>query len=171
LLGLKELKNVDPVPGTPVRPSLAERLPSAEKMLEKVGNPLGVEPKYDGFRSQVHIYRENGEKKVAIFSRNLESTTAMFPDLVEAAKKINVESAILDGEAIGYDPKTDKFLPFQETVQRKRKHDIEEIAKRLPLKLFVFDILFKDSKSYIEAPFSKEGKFWRIPLAKKAQNF
>ena len=58
-------------------------------------------------------------------------------------------------------------MPFQETVQRKRKHDIEEIAKRLPLKLFVFDILFKDSKSYIEAPFSERRKVLEDTIGKK----
>jgi DNA ligase-1 len=156
--GLLALKNIDPVPGTPLRPSLCERLPSAEKILEKVGSPLAVEPKYDGFRSQVHIFKENGEKKIMIFSRNLESTTAMFPDIVEAVKKINIESAILDGEAIGFDPKTDKFLPFQETIQRKRKHGVEEAAKNLPLKLFVFDILSKNGKSLLALPFTERRK-------------
>lgn len=141
--GLKGLEKINPEPGTPIRPSLPERLPSAEKILEKVGKTVAVEPKYDGFRSQVHIFKENGKKKVMLFSRNLENTTVMFPDVVEAVSKINVDSAIFDGEAIGYDPKTEKFLPFQETISRKRKHGVEEASKNLPLKLFVFDILFK----------------------------
>lgn len=168
--GLTGIKNVDPVPGTPVRPSLADRLPSAEKMLEKVGKTVAVEPKYDGFRSQVHIFKEGGQKKVVIFSRNLESTTAMFPDLVEAAGKINVESAILDGEAIGYDPKTDKFLPFQETIQRKRKHGIAEAAKSFPLKLFVFDILSKNGKSLLNLPFTERRKILLETIPAKLGN-
>jgi len=168
--GLTSLKNIDPVPGTPLRPSLCERLPSAEKILEKVGSPLAVEPKYDGFRSQVHIFKENGRKKITIFSRNLESTTAMFPDLVEAVKKINVESAILDGEAIGYDPKTDKFLPFQETIQRKRKHGVEQAAQKLPLRLFLFDILSKNGKSLLGLPFSERRKILLETVSGKIQN-
>jgi DNA ligase-1 len=168
--GLTGIKNVDPVPGTPVRPSLADRLPSAEKMLEKVGKTVAVEPKYDGFRSQVHIFHEGGQEKVVIFSRNLESTTAMFPDLVEAAKKISVGSAILDGEAIGYDPKTDKFLPFQETIQRKRKHGIEAAAKNFPLKLFVFDILSKNGKSLLNLPFTERRKILLATIPGKVGN-
>ncbi len=156
--GLKDLEKIIPVPGVPIRPSLAERLPSAEKMLEKVGAEVAVEPKYDGFRSQVHIFKENGKKKVSLFSRNLESTTAMFPDLVEAVSKINVDNAVFDGEAIGYDLKTDKFLPFQETISRKRKHGIDEASKTLPLRLFVFDILFKNGKSLLNLPFSQRRK-------------
>jgi len=156
--GLAGLSEVEPEAGTPIRASLCERLPSAEKILEKVGKKVYVEPKYDGFRAQVHIWHEGKEKKIRIFSRNLENTTAMFPDLVEAAKKIKVTSAIFDGEAIGYDPKTDKFLPFQETVQRKRKHGIEEAAKNFPLRLYLFDILYKDGKSYLDIPFDQRRK-------------
>ncbi|KKU03657.1 MAG: putative DNA ligase [Candidatus Woesebacteria bacterium GW2011_GWE1_45_18] len=164
--GLSGLKGVAPEPGTPIRPSLAERLPSAEKILEKVGEKVAIEPKYDGFRAMVNIWEEAGEKKVVIFSRNLENTTHMFPDLVDAVKKIKVKSAIFDAEAIGYDLKTGKFLPFQETVQRKRKHDIEEIAKRLPLKLFIFDILYKDGKSFLNTPFGERRKILESTVGK-----
>lgn len=152
--GLSGIKTTEPVPGIPIRPSLAERLPTAEKMLEKVGKKVIVERKYDGFRTQVHIKG----KDVTLFSRNLENTTAMFPDLVLAAQKIKVDSAILDGEAIAYDAKNDKFLPFQETIQRKRKHGIPEAVKNIPLKLFVFDILFKNGKSFLGKPFSERRK-------------
>lgn len=156
--GISGLKHIKPVPGTPIRPSLAERLPSVEKILEKVGDSVYVEPKYDGFRAQVHIFKEGKEKIVRIFSRNLENTTEMFPDLVEAAKNINVSQAIFDAEAIGYDAARDKFLPFQETVQRKRKHGISDAVLRLPLKLFVFDILFLEGKSLLTTPFRERRK-------------
>ena len=46
-----------------------------------------------------------------------------------------------------YDETTDTFLPFQETVKRKRKHDIEEVAESLPLRLFLFDILYVNGES------------------------
>lgn len=156
--GLTKINEIEAQAGTPIRPTLAERLPSAEKMMEKVGKKVLVEPKYDGFRIQLHIYKENGAKKVLIFSRNLETTTHMFPDLVEASLKIKVDSAIFDGEAIAYDQKNQKFLSFQETVQRKRKHGIEKAVKDIPLKLFIFDILFKDAKSLLKLPFDQRRK-------------
>ena len=156
--GVAGLKNIQPEPGIPIRPSLAERLPTAEKILEKVGKKVIVEPKYDGFRCQLHLWKEGGEKKVSIFSRNLESTTHMFPDLVTASKKLSVDEAIFDGEAIAYDLINDKFLPFQETIQRKRKHGIEDMVIKVPLKLFIFDILYKDGKGLLEIPFSERRK-------------
>ncbi|OGM17507.1 hypothetical protein A2V61_04590 [Candidatus Woesebacteria bacterium RBG_19FT_COMBO_47_8] len=156
--GLSSLEAIVPEPGTQIRPSLAERLPSAEKILEKVGREVYVEPKYDGFRSQVHIYEQDGAKTVAIFSRNLENTTPMFPDLVAAAKGLKVKNAIFDGEAIGYEPKSKRFLPFQETVQRKRKHGIEQAVKDFPLKLFIFDVLYLNGKSFLNVPFDQRRK-------------
>ena len=156
--GLKEIDGIDPEPGIPIMSSRAERLPSLEKIVEKIDGPFFVEPKYDGFRTQIHIYKDNNKKCVRIFSRNLENTTQMFPDLVEAIKKIDVEEAIFDSETIGFDPDTGHFLPFQETVQRKRKHGIDEAVKNFPLKLFIFDILYKNGKSLLNIPFDQRRK-------------
>ncbi|MEK7182836.1 MAG: ATP-dependent DNA ligase [Patescibacteria group bacterium] len=157
--GVKSLSHVRAQPGIPIRPSLAERLPTAEKIIEKVGPKVGVEPKLDGFRTTIHIWSDppagGGKKQVATFSRNLENTTHMFPEIIEAAKKLPVKSVILDGETIGYNPKTGKFLPFQETVQRKRKHGIEEAAKKLPLRVFIFDILYLNGRDLLSLPFTK----------------
>jgi DNA ligase-1 len=65
--------------GHPIRPALAERLPSAEEIVGKLGR-CAVEVKLDGFRCQIH---KDGDR-VEIFSRNLERTTPMFPELIEA---------------------------------------------------------------------------------------
>ncbi len=147
--GLDSLKRIEPKPGIPIRPSLAERLQSLEEVISKAGPIVGVEQKLDGFRTQVHVWHENGKKQVALFSRNLENTTPMFPEIVKAAQKLPVKSIILDGETIGYNPKNEKFRSFQETVQRKRKHDIEKFSKKIPLAIFIFDILYLDGKSLL----------------------
>lgn len=153
--GLRNIENVKPEPGVPIRPSLADRLPTAEKIIEKVGPKVAVEGKLDGFRMQVHVWTKNGKREVRLFSRNQENTTLMFPEIVQAAKKLNVKNVILDGEAIGYNPKDGQFSPFQETVQRKRKYDIEEMAQKVPLKFFAFDVLLLNGKSLLQEPFSK----------------
>ncbi len=46
-------------------------------------------------------------------------------------------------------------MPFQETTKRRRKHNIAETAEKLPLKAFVFDVLYVDGKSYIDEPLTK----------------
>ena len=136
----------------PIRPALAERLPTAEEILERMHGKSAVEQKYDGFRCQIH---KEG-RKVRIFSRRLENTTEMFPDLVKAAiEEIKGDRLILDGEALAYNDETQEFLPFQETIQRKRKHGIEEKAAELPLHLFAFDIMMLDNKDLMNEPYHK----------------
>ena len=156
--GLAGLARIRARPGIPIRPSLAERLNKIEEVIEKAGPEAGVEEKLDGFRTQVHLWRERGEKQVALFSRNLENTTLMFPEITDAARTLRVKSVILDGETIAYNPKTGKFAPFQETVQRKRKHGISEFAQKIPLSIFVFDVLYLNGKSLLEIPFGKRRK-------------
>lgn len=151
--GLAALGRIRPKPGLPIRSSLAERAQSVEEAMVKAGPRVGVEPKLDGFRTQVHVWTAGGAKRTALFSRNLENTTAMFPEIAAAARALAVKSVILDGEAIGYTPATGKFLPFQETAQRKRKHGVPELAKKIPLTLFAFDVLYANGRSLLAKPF------------------
>ena len=123
----------------------AERMTSGAGIIEKIGK-CAVEPKYDGFRLQVHS--NNG--KIVLFSRNQENVTHMYPDIILGVRnQIKAREAIIEGEAIGINIKTGAYLPFQETVQRKRKYDIETKALEIPLRLFAFDCLSVDDKSYI----------------------
>lgn len=152
--GIKAVESLRVRVGYPIRSELCERLPSPEKAIEKMGK-IDVQYKYDGFRVQIH---KEGDK-VQMFSRNLESMTHMFPELIEATlKQVKAESVILDTEALAYNPESEEFLPFQETTKRRRKHNIEEVAKTLPLRAFVFDILYKDGKSLIDEPLTERQK-------------
>lgn len=139
--GIEGLKNINPQLGIPIRPAAAERASNAEEVIERLG-PCVAQPKLDGFRLQIHLDRTGIEPKFWFYSRNLQDMSHMFPDLVNALKDLPVNTLIAEGEAIVYDVDTETFLPFQETVKRKRKHDIESVAESLPLKLFLFDILY-----------------------------
>lgn len=149
--GLKGLGGFKVQLGVPVISALCQRLANTEEMIKKMGK-VAAEPKYDGSRLQVH---KNGQA-INMFTRNLENITDMFPDIDKGVREeIKTKSVILDGEAIGVDPKTGKFLPFQETIKRKRKYGVGEKTKEIPLKYFVFDILYKDGKDLLNLPFNK----------------
>lgn len=149
------LKNIKLVVGKPIRPALAERLPSAEEAVKRLGSEFGAEPKFDGFRLACH---KDGDR-VEFFSRNLEDMTHAFPDLVEGVvKEVKAKSAILEGEAIAYNPTTQEFLPFQETTKRRRKYNIEEKAKELPLVLFAFDLLYINGRDITQKPYRERRK-------------
>ena len=134
----------------PIRPALAERLGSSKEILEKMGK-CAIDQKLDGFRAQVH----KKDKEVRVFSRNLEDITHFMPEVVEEVKKIDCEDLIIDGEALTYDENTNVLYPFQITIQRKRKHNVEEISQELPLRLFVFDIMLFNKKNMINEPYTK----------------
>jgi len=165
--GLAGIGGIKVEPGVPIRMAMAERLPNAEKTVEKL-EVFAVEPKYDGLRVQIHMDKGKhlqkagqedlfgkSKKLVRIFSRNLDNVTHMFPDIVNEVEKLGVRRVILDGEAIAYSPKTGKFLPFQVTVQRKRKHGVKEKMGELPLKVMVYDLLFVDGKNLMLKPFKE----------------
>jgi DNA ligase 1 len=136
--GISSIVNFKVMVGCPIRVALAARLSGPEEIIEKIGT-CAVEEKYDGFRCQVH---KQGNR-VQIYSRNLENTTLMFPEIVQGTlDQIKEQNVIFEGEALAYDPATGQCLPFQVTVQRKRKHDIESMQKKFPLKVFVFDLLY-----------------------------
>jgi DNA ligase-1 len=167
--GLKGLKDINMATGVPVLSQKAQRVSGMEEAMERITN-VWAEFKFDGTRVQLHMDRNKFNKSedatqtsffdtktnnflVKTYTRNLEETTHQYPDIVGAAvKQISADSVILDGEAIGFNKTTGEFLPFQETMQRKRKYDIEETAKNIPLKYFVFDILFLDGKSLVDKP-------------------
>ena len=136
--------------GHPLRPQLAERLPNPEAVIKKLGL-VGVQPKYDGFRVQIH----KDAREVSIFSRNLETMTPMFPELVAATIALPVKSVILDGEAIAYSPASEEYVPFQETTARRRKEGINEFATTVPLRAFVFDIMFRDGIDLTPLPYEQ----------------
>jgi len=137
--------------GKPVHSQLAERLPTAEAILAKLGVVV-AQYKYDGLRAQIH---KDGQH-VTIFSRNLEDQSHMFPELIAGTLgQVRAERVILDAEALAYNATSEEFLPFQETTRRRRKHGIEALAEQLPLKAFVFDILYKDGVSLLDTPLAE----------------
>lgn len=169
--GLKGVAGIKVKVGVPIRAAQAERLPSAEKIVEKL-KVFAVEGKWDGLRVQIHfdsgrqaqlatqenLFGGGQGKLVWIFSRNLDNQTQMFPEIVTAAEALKVRGVILDGEAVAYDPKTGKLLGFQKTVTRKRKHGVSQQADKLPVKVFVYDLLYIDGENLIEKPFQERRK-------------
>jgi len=162
--GIKGLKNIKVKTGVPVVSALCQRLNNYAEIVKKMGE-VAVERKYDGTRVQIHFKRTQELKNsrtqdslVKTYTRNLEESSPMFPELKSMDKWVKADEVILDCEAVGYDRKSEKILPFQLTITRKRKHDVAETAKSVPLRFFVFDILSVDGKSLVEEPYFERRK-------------
>lgn len=150
----KTVEGVGVALGTPMMVMLAARLKSAKEMIKKMGE-VAVEPKFDGTRVQIHFKRHGGDWRVKTYTRNLEETTQMFPELQKMGDYVRADELVLDGEAVGFDPKTNSLLSFQTTITRKRKHDIESQATKIPLKFFIFDVMYKDGRSLIDLKYEE----------------
>jgi DNA ligase 1 len=158
--GLEAVEKLDVTVGRPIRSQLCERIDDINKLTEKYGGTAHLQYKYDGFRAQIH---KDGNQ-IRIFSRNLEETTDSLPDVIKGVlTQVKAKTAIFDAEALAFNPESDEFLPFQETMKRKRKYGIEEAAIKAPLKAFVFDIMFYEGKALVDKPLTE-----RIEILKKA---
>lgn len=150
--GLKGIKKIDIHVGRPIQMMLAQRVKELEEIPEKIKGEFTVEAKYDGERVQAH---KDQKGKVTLFSRRLDTITAQFPDLVEQLRKhLDTREFVVEGEIIAVD-QTGKHLPFQTLMQRRRKYDIEQYAKDIPVQLKLFDVLYVDGESYVHEPYLK----------------
>ncbi len=143
-----------PVLGIPVLPMLAQRLNSPTEMIEKMGE-VGIEPKFDGLRVQIHFVRG---KMFKAFTRNLHDISLMFPELAKLGDYLNADEIILDTEGIGIDEKTKKILDFQTIMTRRRKHDIADFVKSIPANFYVFDCVYKDGESLMDKTYRERRK-------------
>ncbi len=151
--GLDSLAKLKLEIGKPIKVMLYPKAVDFDDAFERVGSPCAFEYKYDGFRMQIH--KKNND--ITIFTRRLDNVTVQFPEIKELIlENINADSCIIDAEAVGIDPKTGKYMPFQHISQRiKRKHDIAAITKKLPIELNIFDIMFYNDESQLNTPFQE----------------
>lgn len=154
--GIKGLEGTDIIAFKPIKVMLYQKAKDIDDAFERVGRPAAFEYKYDGLRIQAHKV----DGKIKLFTRNFEDVTTQFPDLVEAVKKyVKCDSIILDGEAVGFNPKTTQYLPFQKISQRiKRKYNIKELAAQFPVEYNVFDVLYYKGKNILVKPFNERRK-------------
>ncbi|MBI2105530.1 ATP-dependent DNA ligase [Candidatus Woesearchaeota archaeon] len=145
-----DIKNVELKIFKPVKCMLTVLAENIDEFFEYLGEEIQLENKIDGFRLQCH----NLNGKIKLFTRRMEDVTEQFPDVVSFLKKhIKNKNYILDGEAVGYDKKTGKYLSFQIISQRiKRKYHINEIADKFPVELDLFDVLYFDDENLMEKP-------------------
>ena len=149
----KTIQNPNPVVGIPVMPMLAQRLKSPTQMIKKMGE-VAVEPKFDGLRISIH-HKAGKKGFVKAFTRNMNETSWMFPELTDIKKYTSANELILDTEAVGLDEKSKAMVNFQTTMKRRRKHEIESFSSKVPIKFYVFDIMLKDGKNLMNLPYKE----------------
>lgn len=154
--GYHGLIATDIEPFNPVQVMLYQKAENIKDAFTIVGKPAALEYKYDGFRIECHKVNEN----IRLYTRNFEEVSAQFPDVVDAVKKqVHCDSCIFDSEVVGFNTKTNQYVPFQQISQRiKRKYAITEMVKKLPVEINVFDLLYYNGKQVLDQPFHERRK-------------
>lgn len=150
--GLKSLEKMEIHVGRPIKMMLCQRVEALEDVPKKIKGAFTAEAKYDGERIQAH---KNSKGKITLFSRQLENITAQLPDLVSyLEKEVKAKEFVLEGEVLAIDEKGNP-LPFQILMQRRRKYDVEEYIKKIPVQLKCFDLLYLDGQPIMAEAYIK----------------
>ncbi|MEM2336672.1 MAG: ATP-dependent DNA ligase [Candidatus Bathyarchaeia archaeon] len=153
----------------PVKLMLAQMANDVAEAIKEHGGKTAFEYKLDGARVQIHKCGDD----VRIFSRRLTDVTKSLPEIADMVrKKVKAREVIMEGEVIAIDDKGYP-VPFQHLMRRfKRVHEIEDVAETIPVRLYLFDILYLDGKSLISLPYLQRRQILadsagEIPLTKQ----
>jgi ATP-dependent DNA ligase I len=130
--------------GRPVRPMLAASAATVAAAMERIG-AAAVDWKIDGIRVQLH--RQGGQ--VRVFTRTLDDITDRVPEIAAAGLSLSAESVVADGEAVALRPDGRPY-PFQVTSARAASQAAGGQSGKVPLSLFLFDVLYADGTDLLE---------------------
>jgi DNA ligase-1 len=136
----------------PVKLMLAQTAQTVNDALKEHGGESAFEYKYDGARVQIH--KQNNT--IEVFSRRLTNVTESLPEIVETVKhNVKAQSLIVEGEVVALDS-AGYPIAFQHLMRRfKRVREVTSMVQRIPLTLYLFDILYLNGNSLIALPYTQ----------------
>jgi len=153
----------------PIKPMLAQTAEDVKEALKEHDGETALEYKLDGARIQIH----KSGSEIRIYSRRLTDVTESLPEVARLVRgEAKAREAILEGEVIAVGEDGSPLL-FQHLMRRfRRVHDIEEMVKRIPVELYLFDLIYLEGRSLINDPYVERRKKLReiaggIPLTKE----
>jgi ATP-dependent DNA ligase len=114
------------------------------------GKQWQYEPKWDGFRC---LLSRDGDT-VALQSKGGEDLTRYFPELTEAALKINSQSFTLDGEIVVPDGMTFSFDALLQRIHPAASR-VKKLAAETPALFIAFDLLEAGSTAVADLVLAK----------------
>ena len=139
----------------PIKPMLAQTANDVQEALNELGGEAAFEYKLDGARLQIH----KSAAEVRVFSRRLTDVTDSLPEIIEQIRgEVKVNETILEGEVIAVGADGNPML-FQHLMRRfRRVHEIDEMTKEIPVKLYLFDMIYLDGESLVSIPYVERRK-------------
>jgi DNA ligase-1 len=146
-----KLGEIGIVPFNPLQFMLASPAQDAAAIVERLGERVWLEEKYDGIRCQVHKCKGRAE----LYSRDLHRISASFPELIEAVLRIP-RDFIADGELLAW--RDGRALPFAELQRRLGRKSVTQddlfLGAETPVSLNLYDLLHLDGTDWIDRPLS-----------------
>ncbi len=136
---------------TPIKPMMAEMAENLEEVFREHVDGTALEFKLDGARIQIH---RSGDV-IRVFTRRLREVTESLPDVVSWVRTFAGGDLLVEGEVVALG-EGDRPLPFQDLMRRFRRiHDVDNLVKRIPRQLYLFDALFVDGTLHIDDPYEE----------------
>lgn len=148
--GETALAQLKPGVGRPLKPMLAQSAEDIPGAFDEMAlGETALEYKLDGARVQIH---KQGDR-VRLFSRSLAELTDSLPEIAEEVRReARARDVILEGEVIALTPQG-RPRPFQEVMRRiGREREIETVAREIPVRLYLFDCLYRDGEWLLDRP-------------------
>ena len=110
------------------------------------------EMKWDGVRTVAYL----ADGQVKLLSRKGRDDTAAYFEIAEALARLDVRSAILDGEVVVLDASgRPDFGLLQNRINLTRPADIQRLAQTFPAHLMLFDILELNGRSLVQQTYDE----------------
>jgi DNA ligase 1 len=148
-------------PLQPVQPMLAQSAEDVRSAFDRI-HPAAVEWKVDGARLQIHRVGD----EVRTFTRTLADVTDRVPEIADAIRRLPLEAAVLDTEAVALRP-GGRPHPFGVTMSRfgsRSRKDLAQMRSEFPLSSLAFDLLHLDGEDLIDRPASERFKLLEARL-------
>jgi DNA ligase 1 len=130
----------------PLRSMLATPVADAAGAVARLGEDVWVEDKYDGIRCQLHRRGTDA----ALYSRDLKNISAQFPEITDAAVRLNAD-VMLDGEILAFHD--GRVMPFHALQTRLgRVSPDAEVMAAVPVIYVAWDVLTVDGEVLIDLP-------------------
>ena len=150
---INSARTIDPatLPGAVRAPMPASIVPMKALLSDKPpqGDDWLFEVKWDGVRGTCFI----DDKKLCIISRNGNPCERQYPELSVIVHQVAAQQAVLDGEIAVLDKNgASSFALIQPRIAVADPNSIAHLARRTPVTLFVFDLLYLDGYDLREVP-------------------
>jgi bifunctional non-homologous end joining protein LigD len=106
------------------------------------------EPKLDGVRSLIEVDMDS----TRLVSRNGRDQTQQYPEIATVHEYVTQMSAVLDGEIVAMDDGRPSFERLQQRINLQAPGDIQKMRRKIPVEVYVFDILWLDGEDLTKAP-------------------